>query len=107
MAIVILSSALWHGVTPEEIRQVVEHLRVRNRLTSRRFADAEPFRCIGDPSVWIETLVDERGEDRVVFHAMVLRMRVAEEFLRYSGNDYRHELTGQREYAGPQGGNRR
>ncbi|MFW0792442.1 hypothetical protein AAFP30_01395 [Gordonia sp. CPCC 205515] len=79
MAITVIGSALWHGITAEEVRGVVEYPLVRYRVESRRFPEAEVYRFIGDPGVLIEVLAEETGDDLVVFHAMVLTSSVAAE----------------------------
>ena len=103
MAIRIIGSAFWHSVTEEEIREVVEYPLVRYRGSSRKWPNAVIYRYIGDPSVVIEALAEEVGDDIVVFHAMVLTMRVAEECFVHSGetHDYRGSVAAQREYQGP------
>ena len=76
MRIVILGSALRHGITEDEIRSVIEYPIWTARVVPR-IPDTEPRLYIGrraDAEPPIEVLADTSSTDRVVFHAMMLRL---------------------------------
>lgn len=74
--ITVLSSALAHGITDDEIRAVMSFYVARIALTPR-MVGAQPFLYIAPAAAdepWIEVIADLLDpEVAVVFHAMMLR----------------------------------
>ncbi|MFT4044852.1 MAG: hypothetical protein QM673_16950 [Gordonia sp. (in: high G+C Gram-positive bacteria)] len=100
MYIEIDDHARQHGITDPEIRSVMEYPLVSYHINSRSVSrDAELYRYIGDPSVVIEVVAEDLGDDTyIAFHAMTLRTSVALEAFENSGGtvDLRDEVTPQR-----------
>lgn len=71
-------SALAHGITPNEIRAVINNYELRFSIPTRLAnVDANNYLYIGRPAdnePWIELIADHADADvRVIFHAMMLR----------------------------------
>lgn len=95
----IAPSALNHGITREEILEVVEHPLVTYGIQARGTRDADLHRYVGDPNVLIEVVAEHIDSDTtVVFHAMTLRSVVAREVLAHTGGaiNLLDEVTPQR-----------
>lgn len=78
MRVLIRATALHHGITPDEIRAVIEFPALRIRLAARR--EGERLKLfVGPPTArqpWIEVIGDFTDEALVVFHGMMLRPTV-------------------------------
>lgn len=82
----IRPSALRHGITREEILEVMEHPLVTYSIEARGDRAADLRRYVGDPNVVIEVVAEHvTPSHRVVFHAMTLRSVVAREVLAQTG----------------------
>ncbi|GAA4676674.1 hypothetical protein GCM10023197_35630 [Gordonia humi] len=75
-------SAFRHGITPDEIRAVIEFPRYRSRAVSRRDPWREVYLIIGqiDREALIEVAAELTPEPAwEVFHAMLLRQTTADQ----------------------------
>lgn len=81
MRITIINSARKHGITDEEIRNVVSFPMARYRIRSRRDPTARVFRILGaeDHGPDIEVIAEELGDEMQVLHAMLLTGAIAKE----------------------------
>ncbi|GFG75415.1 hypothetical protein MBOT_27800 [Mycobacterium botniense] len=101
-----LPSAWQHSITSDEIRAVISYPLLRYGITTV-YADADTYMFVGNRvnnEPWIEVAAeDQDGHTWVVFHAMMLTLRVADEVYDISGGiiDLRSDLSPQRPYIGP------